>query len=379
MKDKRVAIIGYALDNYSGESMLSSEEIGFYVAKRAREAAGVARDDIDSVHNSTMDFFDGITISNGILLPAAGGYGRDGTRIQNGGVFAIISAYASILSGASEVAVVSSADSVIYNMEKIANVSYDVFFNQPVGLNHLLTYALFSAAYMHEYGVTDEDVAMVAAQNYRAGAQNAYAHLKDSCSTDDILKSPMISGPLRAREIALHSSYGGAALVLASEEKAKKYTDAPVWITGIGMGTSSVNIEEVIQLSALRLAAKKAFAMAGIDEPRQEIDVAEVSSPFALYELAAYSALGFCAPEEAAELVHQGVTSLEGELPVNPSGGTLCTNAPNSNGLFKTVQTLMYLQNGKGGHAKRAIVHDSDMSIGLIGDSHAVIILEKEV
>jgi len=378
LEKMRIGIIGYALDKYVGDSPCDSEQMGFQVAKRAREMAGVEREEITSVHNSTMDLFDGITISNGILLPAAGGYSRDGTRIQNGAIFAIISACASILSGDSEIAVVSSADSVEFDMLRVTQASAHYFLERPLGLNHIMSYALFSSTFMNRYGINEEDIAQVAAKNYEAGSTNEYAHVKEGYSFEDVMNSSLVSYPLRLYEIALMQSYGGAALILTSEEKAKQYTNSPIWITGFGVSSNPVNFEDLIEMPALRTSSKEAYKMAGIKNPREELEVIEVNNPFSLYELAAYEALGLCEERQSPDLLREGVTSRDGELPVNPSGGTLCTNAPNSNGLFRTIQAAMYLKNGKRSGKGNAVVHDSDMSIGLVGDSHAVMILERE-
>jgi acetyl-CoA C-acetyltransferase len=173
-------------------------------------------------------------------------------------------------------------------------------------------------------------------------------------------------------------SYGGAALILTTEEKAKQYTDSPIWITGFGVSTNSVNFEEMVRMTALKKAATSAYKMAGINEPVNDACVAEINNPFSMFEFAAYEALNLCEEGKAADLLREGTTDVDGKFPVNPSGGTLCTNAPNSNGLFRAIQSAMYLQSGKGNGTGKAIVHDSDMSIGLVGDSHAVMILEKE-
>lgn len=381
MNKDKVAIIGYSLDKYKSETDLSSEEMGFKAAKMARDHAGVKRDDISSIHGSTMDFFDGVTISNGLIIPAAGGYNRDSTRIQNGCVFAIISACASILSGASEVAVVCSADSVNYDIFKVSNAGFDCFFNQPIGVNHLSTYALFSNGYMNKYNLGNEEIAAVAAKNYKDGMSNPHAHIKAGYSTEDVLKSKMLSTPLREYEVAMNASCGGAALFITSAEKAKKYSRKPIWVTGVGVGTSSVNIDEIVDLPALRYATNKAFKAADINDPIKDFDVVELNNPFSVFELAAYEALGLCKQGKSIDLLKKGITQSDGDLPVNPSGGTLCTNAPNSGGLFRTIMAIKKLEQGNGGKGKvkRALVHDSDMSIGITGDSHAVMVLEREV
>ena len=278
MRRRRVAIAGYALEAYAAETVHSSEDLGFLVAQRAREMAGIERDAITSVHNSTMDLFDGVTISNGILQPAAGGYGRDGTRIQNGGLFAVISACASILCGASDVAVVSSVDAVRTDRLTVSNFSSHPLFGHSLGFNSINSCALFASAYLASRDVPDGDSARIAAKNYAAGAQNRYAHIRRALSADEVAAAPIVSSPLRESEISLISSYGGSALVLVSEERADRIPADPLWITGFGMSTNPVDFQKQEDLPAMRRASQKAYQAAGIEHPRAEIALSEINA-----------------------------------------------------------------------------------------------------
>ncbi|MGD9858360.1 MAG: thiolase family protein [Planctomycetaceae bacterium] len=375
MQSPRVAIVGYALEPYSGVSAGYAEELGYRVVRCAREQAGVSREQVSSVHNSTMDLFDGVTISNGILGPAAGGYGRDSTRVQNGGVFAVISACAAILSGASEVAVVSSADTVTTDLLSVSNFSSSVYFEQPLGLNFLTSYALFSSAWMDRCQFSEDVIAAAAENSFRSGAANEYAHVKDGLSRYDVLKSDLIAWPLRAHTVAMQHSYGAAAVILAAESAAEKFEVEPVFVSGFGMSTFADDLDDWLAMSAVRKSAAAAYAMAGVTSPAAAVAV-EINAPFAPFEVAAYSALGLCSQGSEAELLRSAATGGNG-MRINPSGGTLCTNAPNSGGLFRVVQAAMALQDAPSRGRKRAIVHDSDLSLGVAGSSHAVLVLEK--
>jgi len=374
MNSPGVVIVGYALEHYSGESSAFGEEIGYRVVRRARERAGLDRESISSVHNATMDLFDGVTISNGILAPAAGGYNRDCTRIQNGGVFAVISACASILSEASDVAVVSSVDTVTTDPLKISNFSSSVSFEQPLGMNFLTSYALFSSAFMASRNVSEESIAQVAENSFTAGVRNPYAHVKSDLSRDDVLRSEMIASPLRAATVAMQPSYGAAALILASDQIAQKLSVAPVLVSGFGMSTFTDNVEDWLGMTAVRRAACAAYDMADVHNAAAELSAVEINAPFAPFELAAYSALGLCPDgQEAAFLADRN----GGGVAINSSGGSLCTNAPNSGGLFRMVQAAMFLESHESDVRKRAVVHDSDLSLGVAGSSHAVAVLER--
>ena len=379
----RVGIVSYALTSYKGETEMLGEELVFQVCRSALDKAGITRDELDAVAIASQDFNDGITISLGPLVPAAGGYNsnKDAVRVESGGVFAIISAYAAILAGNANCVMVASADTAEFDPMIISNMSYDPVFRRDVGVNSTIASAMVATSYMHRHGATEADYALVAAKNYAAGSLNPYAHIRNGYSVEEILASPVITWPLRAHECC-PLSFGGTALLLASEEKAMDLCDDPVWITGCGMSSERYygNWVEILEMSALRSASQDAYRRAGIKDPGNEIGTAEVSSPFAPLELLEYEALGLCDNGTALKILHEGTTATDGKLPVNLAGGNLCTNGPNSDGLFKTIQAVMNLKNelpGTKSNAEKAIIHDSDVYLGFPGASHAVLILER--
>lgn len=381
MTQGKVAVIGYGLTAYTGKGTARADELIFRATRLALEKAKISREEIDMVVVGTVDAYDGITISNGLLAPAAGAYNRDSIRLENGGVFAIVSALATILAGIAQCVVVASGDAVTFDSISVSNKSYDPFFRRPLGLNHITASAMLAAQYMNKYSATEEDYALVAAKNYKAAAQNPYAHINKGYSVEEVLNSPMVSWPLRQYEIC-PTSYGAAALVLASEEKAKELSDSPVWITGCGMGSEHyyADWDEVVRMPGLRHASQAAFKMAGVKNPKKEIGAAEVFNLVSPLELMEYEALGFCDEGKGRDLLRQGVTSIDGKLPVNISGGALCTNGLNSGGLFRTIQAAMCLKHEIPGvkiNAEKALVCDSDLNLGFPGESHAVIVLER--
>jgi acetyl-CoA C-acetyltransferase len=382
MNSEKVAIIGYALTNYVDKCEVRSDELIFKAAGEAIQKARIRREDIDFVVVATADAYDGITISNGLLAPAAGAYNRDSIRLENGGGSALGSACAAILGGAAEIVMVSSADAVTSDPIQISNKSYDPFFLRPIGMNYIISSAMIATKYMHRYHVTEYDYALMAAQDHSAAANNKFAHVKTEYSVEQILASPVISWPLHQHEICPVSSYGAAAIILASEEKAKSLCDRPIWITGFGMGSERYfnNWNHVAKLPGLVHAAQKAYKMAGIRNPRKQIQAVETCGFVAPLDLMQIEALGFCDQGEGKDLLRHGVLSPTGDLPVNFSGGALCTNGLNSGGLFRTIQGVMYLRGELSiskDNAHRAIVCDSDANLGFPGGSYAVLILEK--
>jgi len=383
VRNKRVGIVSYGLTKYKGETEMLGEELIFKVCKSVLDKAGIPREALDAVVIASQDFNDGITISLGPLVPAAGGYNsnKEAVRVESGGVFGIISAYASILAGGANCVMVASADTTEFDPMTISNMSYDPFFRRDIGTNSAIAGAMVATSYMQKHGAKEVDYALIAAKNYAAGALNPYAHIKNGYSAEEVLASSLIAWPLRAYECS-PISYGGAALLLASEERAMELCDDPVWITGCGMSSERYfgHWSEIVQMSALRAACQDAYRRAGIKAPAKEIGTVEVSSPFAPLELLEYEALGLCENGAALKILHEGVTSIEGKLPVNIAGGNLCTNGPNSDGLFKTIQAVMNLKNelpSAKSNAEKAVVHDSDLYLGFPGASHAVLVLER--
>ena len=383
---QKVAIISYGIIPYTGLGELGmwNDEATFLVAKQALDKVGLTADDLDTVVLSTMDGLDGITISNSILAPAAGGYKKESNRIENSGVHCAISGIASILSGSSELVMVASSDNVKTDFNYVTNTVADPFFRGPLGFNHFQSYGLLAMDCLNTSDVTEDDFALAAAKNYQCGSSNPYAHVTKAHTVDEIKGSPMLSWPLRSLEIAGLSN-GAAAILLASEKKAGEITKNPVWITGQGAGTNTYygNWKELSSRAALKKAAQKAYDSAGIKDPKNDLDFLEISNPFSPFELMAYEALGICEEGAGAHLLRDGVTAVDGQLPVNMSGGSLCANGPNSSGIYRIIQAMMILQNEMSNAGKkdlsRGLVHDSDMSIGAVGgDSHAVLVMEKE-
>ena len=375
---KRAGIIGYAVEGFQDEVKLRSDELVFRTSKGALDMAGISRQDLGSIVISSLDAYDGITISNGLMAPAGGGYGKDSTRIQGGGISAILSACASIWSKSAEFALVAGADAVIYDDQVISNASYDILFQRPVGLFNVPSYALVSNALLNKGDITERDFAMVAAKNYQAAAQNPHAHRKADYSVDDVLSSPMVFWPLRELEIGPISK-GGAALVLASEEKTRELTDDPVWITGIGAGSNQCfgSWTDLLEMKGLKHACQKAYDMAGIRDPAAEIDAVELFNPFAPFELLACEALGLCKEGETVQLLRDGDTSPEGKKPVNTSGGALGTNPPSCGGIFRTIQAVEWLK--KNGQTGKAVSQDSDINLGFFGETYHVLVMERGV
>lgn len=383
----KVAIVSYGVLPYTSADEIGmwSDEATFKVTREALAKINLSAEKIDTVILSSMDGLDGITISNALMAPAAGAFKKESTRIENGGIHCTISAIAGILSGSADIVVVASSDTIKTNLDYVSNATQDSVFRAPLGFNQDQSFGLLATECLKNTDATEDDFAAVAAKNYRNGTQNSLSHVKSGYGEEAIKSSEMASWPLTELQIA-KPSYGAAALIFASEETAKKLTDNPVWVTGVGVGTNSYfgSWDELSGNAGLEKAAKKAYEKAGIKNPAEELDFVEIANPFSAFELMAYEKLGLCEKGKAADLLRNGATEIDGSIPVNISGGSLSTNGLNSSGVFRMIQAVRIMNGEIEGvdieNPNKALVHDSDMNISAVGgDSHAVLILEKGV
>jgi acetyl-CoA C-acetyltransferase len=181
-------------------------------------------------------------------------------------------------------------------------------------------YAQMASAYLDAYDASPDHLSKVAVKNHANGAKNPKAHLDFECSLDDARSAPMVAEPLNLYHCC-PTTDGAAAVVVASADVAAS-CDYAVRVAGVGAASERVGLfqrDSYTSIASSRRAAETAYEMAGIDAAA--VDVAEVHDCFAIAELLAYEDLGFCDPGEAPDLIDDGVTALDGDLPVNPSGG----------------------------------------------------------
>lgn len=200
------------------------------------------------------------------------------------------------------------------------------------------------SAYGERYGITGEDTALIAAKSHKHSVNNPNAHIRKGFSYEEILASPVLCSPIRLYE-ACPTSSGADCVILASEGKARELSDTPVWIQTVGGITNSffTGYRDYVGFPMLDKLANKMYQEVGITNPMEQIDYAEVFNPFAGFEYFAYDALGFCEPGNGPALVKDGVTDMGGKLPVNLSGGTLCTNSGIAASVARHSETVLQL------------------------------------
>ena len=242
------------------------------------------------------------------------------------------------------------------DVQAILNTMWSPLFEQPIGLNAIDMFSLQAVRQMELHGYALEHFAQVAVKNRRGGARNPFAQLRSEVSIEQVLESDVIAWPIKALESCPRSD-GACALVLVEEGLAAR-AQAPVWLLGMAERADSMFIgdriddalSEIIDAVSLRDAAHDAYRQARVSSPREQISVAEIYAPFPCAEMKACEALGFCDRGQAHRLVESGALELDGDQPVNPSGGPMCANPIGATGLVRIAECVGQLRGEAGAH-----------------------------
>ncbi len=377
----RVAVVGVGQTKYERGKTKNFAELVYEVTRKALDDAGMELSDIDNVVTTTNDFFDGRTIACMPVAEAAGSYGRDATNVEGDGTLSAFYGLMRTLSGVYGTTMVTTHCKVSEGSpRKIFNQAFDPIYDRLLGMDAISSCALQARAYMHRFGITEEQCAKVSVKNHGNAKNNPYAHVALDITVEDVMKSPMLAEPIKRLDTSPISD-GACAIILATEEVVKKKAARkPVWIKGVAHCTDAYRLGErdLTHSLPLETAAKKAYQMAGIKDPSREIHVAEVYDAFSYMELMWYEGLGFCGPGQGGQLIDNGATQMGGKLPVNPSGGVLSAHSVQVAGLARIAEAVLQLRGEAGKRqvpgAKTAVAHGIT---GICAQTHCVWVLSN--
>ncbi len=380
---ERVAIVGVAQTRFSPRRAdASCTELAYEAVKQVMADTGLKMErDIDNTVSCSHDIWDGQTISNINITDVAGGHLRNEEKMAMDGSTAVHYGTIGILSGEFDCTLVLAHTKMSHtNRNIVNNAAFEPIFTRLLGFDYTSAGALQARRYMDKYGIMPEQVAAVAVKNLGNALRNPYAHNKGQVTVQDVLSSPLIADPIHQMEMAPDTD-GAVALILASEKKAKKITDTPVWIKGLGVCYDAhyLGDRDLADCMALEKASQQAYRMAGIKDPVKEVDLIELGDEFSYQELLWLEGLGICERGGAGKLLESGFTAFDGSLPVNPSGGLLSGVPANVMGLNRAAEAALQIM-GKAGDrqikgAGTAIVQGHS---GFCGQHHCVIVLGKE-
>ena len=362
---EKVAIVGVGCTGFRRITPEQSyKEMVYEAAMRAYTDAGVdPRRDVESFVTVAEDFHEGTSIFDEYTPDQIGGALKPVHTITGDGIHGIATAYMLIRTGQFEIVAIEghSKASNIKTLPEITAYAQDPILNRPLKLNSHFIAGLEMNRYLFETGTAHEHCAAVVVKNRFNALNNPIAPYGADLTIDDVLSGSMLSWPLGKHEIAEHSD-GAIVMVLASEAKASYLTDKPIWILGAGWSNDSAALENRDWAHAIYAeeSARMAYRQAGINNPLEAIDIAEVDDTYAYKELQALEALGFCREGEAGILTVEGFTSPDSGLPVNVSGGSLgMGNLLEANGLARTYEIVLQLRGEAG------VRQVQDVNIGL--------------
>lgn len=227
--------------------------------------------------------------------------------------------------------------------------------------------------YMKKYGVTEEQLAMVAVVQREYAAKNPNAMMKDPITVEDVLNSRMIAYPFRLLMCCLVTD-GGGALILTSADRAKDFPTKPVYILGTGESVETPMVsqmEDFTSSKAFSVAGPTAFAEAGIS--RDDVDHLMIYDAFAHLPLYGLEDLGFVGRGEAARFIWEGNTRPGGKLPLNTNGGGLSYTHSGMYGMYALQESVRQMRGTAPAQVEGAKISVAHGVGGMFGASGTII------
>ena len=385
---ERVAVVDGAMTSFGEHWNLSLRELAVEAGRKAMKNAGVGPKDVDAlfIGNMAGGFFNGQEHLASLLSRELHLAPKPSTRVESAcasGGLAARMGYLSILAGAYDTVLCLGVEkmtdlppeNVTSGLAMAADGDWEAYF----GVTFPALYAMLARRHMHEFGTTEEQMAAVAVKNHENGALNPHSQFKFPLTIEKVLKSTLVSDPLRLMNCSPISD-GAAAVVISKESIAKKLTDTPVYFQGSGQGSDSIalhNRASLTTLDATVAAGRMAFKNAKLTP--KDIDLVEVHDCFTIAELLAIEDLGFIEKGKAGPATEEGVTARDGKIPVNASGGLKAKGHPvGATGIAQIYEAMLQLRSEAGGRqvdgATRAMTHN----VGGSGGTAIVNILGRD-
>jgi len=246
------------------------------------------------------------------------------------------------------------------------------------GLTFPGVYALMAKRHMHQYGTTREQIAMVAVKNHENALKNPNAQFHRRITIEDVMKSPMVADPLRLLDCSPIAD-GAATLILVPAEKAKQYTDTPIYIRASSQASDTLSLyqrPDITTVGATITAANNAYRQAKMTA--KDIHLAEVHDCFTINEIISTEDLGFAKKGEGGRLLQSGETKHDGRIPVNVSGGLKAKGHPvGATGAAQAVELVEQLRGNAGARQVSGAENGLAHNVGGSGSTVVVHILSR--
>jgi len=354
---EKVAVVGVGHAKFGKRTDVTIRELAHEAVKPALEDASITTAEIDaSVIGVAEDVFAAQASPSALIHDYVGMGNKPSFRVEAAcatGSAGVRTGWSLIKAGLAEVVLVVGAETMTHVGTPMATEwmarADDTRWEYPFGITFPGLYALMATRHMHEFGTSRMQLSMVSVKSHKYGALNPFAHSQKEVTLNEAMNSVPICQPLNLYDCCLISD-GAAAVVMASEERARKISDTPIWITGLGCASDTMMIAErpnLVGLAASQTAADQAYKMAGVTP--NDIDVANTHDCFSIAEIMSYEDLGFCKKGEGGKFIEEGQSYIGGKLPVNVDGGLKSKGHPlGATGVSMTVEIVKQLRGEAG-------------------------------
>ncbi|MGH9026587.1 MAG: thiolase domain-containing protein [Acidimicrobiia bacterium] len=323
-------------------------------AVRALEDANVDWGDIDAVVlGKAPDMFEGVIMPELYLADALGAVGKPMMRVHTagsvGGSTALVAA--SLVQGGIHKRVLTVAFEKQSEADAMWALSRPLPFAPPTMAGAGGYFAPHIRAYIRRSGAPDNIGILVAVKDRKNALKNPYAHLHlEDISEETVRESPMLWDPIRYLETC-PSSDGACAMVVSDENSVSGSRD-PAWVLATAMRSEPTMFagRDVVNPQAGRDCAADLYSQAGVTDPRRQVDCIECYVPFSWYEPMWMENLGFAPEGKGWRMTESGATALDGDLPVNMSGGVLSSNPIGASGMLRFAESAMQVRGQAGEH-----------------------------
>ncbi|MFZ8822678.1 MAG: thiolase domain-containing protein [Desulfurococcales archaeon] len=354
---RKIAIVGTGIAKYGYRAEATLAEIAYEAIKEALDEARIGSEDIDSFIVGNVGSWSSEPLPAVLIGEYAGLVPKNGIRVEAAcatGLAATRTAYNMIASGEADIVLVigvekmneSTTPQVVELIGRAGNYFWEF---QNFGMTFPGYYAMYATLYIKRFGVKEEDLCEVAVKNHYYGSMNPKAHFQNRITVEQCMSSRYIAWPLKLYDSSPITD-GAAALILASEDVARRITDSPIWIRGWGYANGTSNLSkrrDYIGLEATRVAAEMLYRRIGVDpkNPAEYFDVANLHDAFTIAELMALSDMGFVEKGEEHIVVREKQTYIGGLIPVNLDGGLKAKGHPiGATGVGMVVELTRQLQ-----------------------------------
>ena len=331
---RRVAVVGIGETKFGPAQDKTSVELFAEAAMEAMTGSNLKPKDMQALFlgNVLGDFSEGQGMVQAFAAENIGCYNIPANRYEGAcasASMAVRDAFMWIASGFYDVVLAGGVERAATMGTAMATRTFAMFsdshYEYPAGITFPALFAMLAHLYAAKYGIPleklKEQMATVSVQSYRYGMFNPKGHLHKEVDVAAVLNSFMVSTPLQLHDCCPFSD-GAAALVLTTEEIARKLTDKPVFITGVGQASSGPLVSQrdyLPRLKAREISAQRAYEMAGLKP--EDIDFCELHDCFSIASLIAAEGLGFFDYGTSGEAWMKGEAAIGGKIAINPSGG----------------------------------------------------------